>query len=337
MRRAAGRHRRRRDARGGRAARPACWSPPRDPEALAAAIIELLRDPQRRARMARGVTRAPRGALHRRAHGRRDRRGLRRRVGLAGSGSSASSAAGTPSCASHAARSDGGSVSAAASSPARSPGGRAVRVVGVGVDAVHEPVAQAARARTSAAASPKPPGSARRRDRAVARPRSTSARSRCGSVAGTPARARGGRAGRGSRAPSSDSTQRSNTGPTDRRQAASRAAACDESPSVSRRSISSGSSQRHLVRHLGARPAARRATAARSASATARRSSPAWSGSARDTCGVATTVARARRRAAARSSASASSRVAGPSSIPGSAWQWRSISTRRGRRSRPGA
>ncbi len=54
--------------------------PPRDPDALAGAVIELLRDPQRRASHAHRLTRAPRDALHRRPHGRRDRCGLRPRA-----------------------------------------------------------------------------------------------------------------------------------------------------------------------------------------------------------------------------------------------------------------
>ena len=48
--------------------------PPRDATALADAVIELLRDPQRRARMRRGVARACTRSASRRADGRRRRR-----------------------------------------------------------------------------------------------------------------------------------------------------------------------------------------------------------------------------------------------------------------------
>ena len=52
--------------------------PPRDPDALADAVLELLRDDERRARMAIASRAAARRALHARADGRGDRRRLRR-------------------------------------------------------------------------------------------------------------------------------------------------------------------------------------------------------------------------------------------------------------------
>ena len=53
---------------------------PRDPDALADAVIELLRDPQRRARMAAASRARHARALHGRADGRRDGGRLRRAV-----------------------------------------------------------------------------------------------------------------------------------------------------------------------------------------------------------------------------------------------------------------
>ena len=308
------------------------------------AINALLHDPARRAAMSRGVAGAPRGVVHRDAHGARYGGRLRRRRAIAlrgggcaagaprrlggsgsGSGSSASSAAGTAVASQPPAASVGRTV-AAARRPSVRPGGRSVAWCASESTLCMSP-SRSSSSPNQRAASPKPPASAA----AVTEqstPRSTIARSRARVVAQRR------RALRVRQQHAVAARQQ----PLDAAlELPARSPAPAASPAAGSATIAEAQPRARLV---AARSAISCVTSAPASSSTGDSSrsfaTPASITSGvfcqrRETCGVATTVV-VPSTAAARNSASASARDDGPSSMPGMAWQWRSISTRRGRR-----